>query len=137
MRPTRKGISLRMQEPAGGDPCYSLAYEVVVGALSVNGEALEFDTSAREPLVVRTTVYKGQPRVDIRRHYWKEGELRPGARSANWRRARRLSPADARRCPRRCRSRASAGRCNRAENRTTSSSACDAPLGSSPRWRAR
>ena len=83
LRPTRKGISLRMQEPAGGDPCYSLAHDVIAGALSVNGEALKFDTSAREPLVVRSTVYKGQPRVDIRRHYWKDGELRPGRRGVS------------------------------------------------------
>ncbi len=74
LRPTKKGVSLTI---ADGFAAETLA--VALEALSAKGEfhrALNAESSY--PLVIRRTVYRGQNRVDLRRHYVDEaGELHP------------------------------------------------------------
>ncbi|HNT74375.1 MAG TPA: transcriptional coactivator p15/PC4 family protein [Anaerolineae bacterium] len=72
--PTQRGISL----PVGG-----LAEEALRAARRVNGEVVELDQQAREPLLVQHSVYRGQVRLDIRRHYWQNGDLHPGKRGVS------------------------------------------------------
>jgi len=71
LRPTRQGISLSLE----------LAAEVAETVAGLrNGESVILDQEAREPLVVQHTVYRGQQRLDIRRHYWQAESLKPGKR---------------------------------------------------------
>lgn len=70
--PTQRGISLQV---AGG-----FAERVLESALAANGTVGEFEMAEREPLLVQKTVWKGRKRLDIRRHYRKNGELLPGKR---------------------------------------------------------
>lgn len=75
LAPTKRGISLPVAT--------GLAEEVIRAARQVNGEVHELDAQAREPLLVQQSVYRGRVRLDIRRHYWQDGNLRPGKRGVS------------------------------------------------------
>lgn len=72
LKPTYRGISLPLD----------LVSQVLETYQTLgNGESVMLDAAANEPLVVQSTVYRGQHRLDIRRHYFDaQGDLKPGRR---------------------------------------------------------